>query len=257
MTYNGVDETTRASGSVHGGVIGYWLNEGGTKTSSKPVFYQVELKLKKIAALMYATDELLEDVPALESWIGRQIPAALRWFVEKEIVSGNGVGKPTGFLNAPCVVNPLRVDANKVQVADIATMWSRRYTYYNDYVWLINPSVIVQLHQLAITYPVYLPPGGLSAAPYGSIYGRPVIESEFMPALGTTGDITLASLSQYQAISKGGVQAASSIHVAFVTDETAFRFVYRFDGGPLWNSALTPYAGSTLSPFVALSSATV
>ena len=52
-------------------------------------------------------------------------------------------------------------------------------------------------------------------------------------------------------ITKGGMQAASSIHVQFVTDETAFRFVLRLDGQPLWHSALTPYKGSdTLSPFV-------
>jgi HK97 family phage major capsid protein len=68
--------------------------------------------------------------------------------------------------------------------------------------------------------------------------------------------LILASLSQYQTINKGGVQAASSIHVQFVTDETAFRFIYRIDGQPLWNSAMTPYdAGSALWPFVVLTAA--
>ena len=57
---------------------------------------------------------------------------------------------------------------------------------------------------------------------------------------------------------KGGVRAASSMHVAFTTDEMAYRFTYRFDGSPLWHSALTPFKGSaTQSPFVALSSASV
>jgi hypothetical protein len=43
-----------------------------------------------------------------------------------------------------------------------------------------------------------------------------------------------------------------------LTDETVFRFVYRTDGEPLWNSALTPYdGGSTKSPFVVLSAASV
>ena len=66
-------------------------------------------------------------------------------------------------------------------------------------------------------------------------------------------DIILADLSQYQMIQKGGVQAASSIHVQFLTDETAYRFVYRVDGQPAWHDTLTPHKGSSpVSPFVAL-----
>ena len=66
MLINAIDETSRADGSRFGGVLGYWLNEGGTKTASHPVFRQISLKLKKVAALCYATDELLEDATALE-----------------------------------------------------------------------------------------------------------------------------------------------------------------------------------------------
>jgi HK97 family phage major capsid protein len=102
--------------------------------------------------------------------------------------------------------------------------------------------------------PAYMPPGGLSVAPYGTLKGRPIIEIEQCAALGTVGDIMLVDLSQYLTIEKGGLQSASSIHVQFVTDETAFRFVMRNNGQPLWDSPLTPYKGttSTLSPFITL-----
>ena len=54
-------------------------------------------------------------------------------------------------------------------------------------------------------------------------------------------------------IEKGGMESASSIHVKFTTDETAFRFVMRVDGQPTWNAALTPSNGSnTQSPFITL-----
>ena len=87
--------------------------------------------------------------------------------------------------------------------------------------------------------------------------GAPVIECEYPSALGTVGDIILASMGQYQLIDKGGVEAATSIHVNFTADEQVFRFVYRVDGAPLWSSALTPFKGSgTLSPFVTLATAT-
>lgn len=253
MSYNGINETTHV-GSIFGGVIPYWMGEGGTKTASKPSFWQLELKLKKLAALCYATDELLSDAPALQTWLLRNVPDALRFYAEEAIINGDGVGKPLGITQSPSLITQLRVDASEVDLTDIANMWARRWAGYSDYVWLVNPTVVPQLHiMVAATAPVYMPAGNIAGSPFGTIYGRPVIETEHCQALGTAGDIILASMSQYQTIDKGGIQAASSMHVAFTTDEMAYRFVYRIDGGSLWNSALTPVHGSTtFSPFVVL-----
>jgi len=67
----------------------------------------------------------------------------------------------------------------------------------------------------------------------------------------------LASPSAYALITKGGIEAASSIHIKFDYDETAFRFVYRVDGQPYYNAAITAYdTVNTVSPFVALSAST-
>ena len=60
-------------------------------------------------------------------------------------------------------------------------------------------------------------------------------------------------MSEYLFWQKGAVQAAQSIHVQFLTDQTVFKFIARYDGQTALASALTPYKGSsTLSPFVAL-----
>jgi hypothetical protein len=62
-------------------------------------------------------------------------------------------------------------------------------------------------------------------------------------------DIILWDPTQYVEIEKGGMQSDQSIHVRFTTNENTFRFITRVDGQPLWNSALTPFAGSnTQSP---------
>ena len=259
MLINAIDETSRADGSRFGGVLGYWLNEGGTKTATKPKFRQIDLKLKKVAALCYATDELLEDATALESWINQYVPEELRFKVEDAIMNGDGVGKPLGILASPALVSATRTDASEIDANDIARMWARRWVGSMDYVWFASPNIHPQLVAMTVgQMPVYLPPGGVSGSPYGSIYGRPVIETEYSPALGSVGDLLLVSPSQYALIQKGGIQSASSIHVQFTTDETAFRFVYRVDGEPAWNSALTPFNGSsdTVSPFVALAATT-
>jgi HK97 family phage major capsid protein len=100
--------------------------------------------------------------------------------------------------------------------------------------------------------PVFLPPG-TNGNTYGTLMGRPVVPVEYCATLGTTGDVILCDLSQYLAIDKGGLQGQSSIHVRFLFDETAFRFVYRFNGQPKLAAPVTPFKGSnTISPFVIL-----
>lgn len=257
ITYNGIDEISRKNGSRKGGITAGWLGEGGTLSASKPKFRQVEIKLRKLGALCYATDEQLEDLPNLESWLSRSVPEELRFMAEDAIIEGTGGGMPLGILNAPALLSLPRAETSKVLFADIVNMWSRRYAGVNDYVWLIHQDVTPQLDQMVI---------GTEAPPrfvdYGvdgvmRMKGRPVIEVEYAQTLGTAGDILLASLSQYQVIDKGDVLQASSIHVQFLTDETAFRFIYRINGAPLWHSPVEPKNGSkTISPFVSLSAAT-
>jgi hypothetical protein len=61
-------------------------------------------------------------------------------------------------------------------------------------------------------------------------------------------------LTQYLFIQKL-LQTASSMHVAFATDEQAFRVTWRVDGKPAWVSALTPFKGAnTQSPFITVAS---
>jgi HK97 family phage major capsid protein len=259
MTFNVVDETSRATGSRWGGVTGYWLNEGGTKTASKPSFRQVELKLQKVAALVVATDELLEDSTALAAWLQRTVPLELKFKVEDAIINGDGVGKPLGIMNSGALKTvSVRTDAGEIDAVDLGNMWASRAVEYNDYIWLVNPGIFPQLLNMTIgTTPVFLGAGGVSAQPYNTLLGRPMFETEYNAALGTVGDIILMSPSAYPMIEKAvGVQSASSIHVYFTSDETAFRFVYRVGGAPAWYSTRTEKDARTTSPFVVLSAST-
>ena len=61
-----------------------------------------------------------------------------------------------------------------------------------------------------------------------------MIATEYNATLGAVGDITLIDPSQYTTVDKGGVQMATSMHVAFDTDEMRFRITYRVDGKPMW-----------------------
>ena len=256
-----VSDASRADGSRFGGIRAYWMNEAGSKTASAPTFKQVALELKKLVGYTTCTDELLEDAPALESWIMQAFAKEFDFKLADAIINGDGAGKPLGILNSPCLVTVTAETgqgASTIVAENIIKMWASRFG--TNYVWLINQNIEPQLYTMALAVgsggiPVYMPAGGLSGAPYGTLFGKPVIPCEQCASLGTAGDIILADLSQYVMISKGNMQSASSIHVNFQTDQTAFRFVYRCDGQPMWDTYLTPYKGSTSyqSPFICLS----
>lgn len=260
MKINAIAETSRATGSRLGGVRAYWLNEAGTKTSSKPTFRQIELNLKKLIGLCYATDEMLQDAASLGAIIRDGFGSEFGFQTDDAIINGTGVGMPLGILNSGCLVTQAKDTAQTATTftgTNAINMWSRMLSPSKpNSIWLCNTDVVPQLMGMylgttaPLTY-VYVPPGGLSAAPYGTLLGRTVLEIEQCQTLGTKGDVYLADFSNYIIGEKGGIATDTSIHVKFTTDETAFRFVMRLDGQPTLASAITPFKGSnTLSPFV-------
>jgi HK97 family phage major capsid protein len=100
-----IDETSRADGSRFGGVQGYWMEEAGTITATKPTIRQNSLTLHKVAGIVYVTDELLQDAAALEAWIMEYLPQELVFKIEDAIVNGDGVGKPLGWRTSNAVVS--------------------------------------------------------------------------------------------------------------------------------------------------------
>ena len=263
MTFPRNAESSRADGSRWGGVRSYWVQEGSTITASQPSFGKFTLNLHKLATLVALTSELKEDAPTVEAYLNRVFASEMSFETGKAIFRGNGVGRPLGLLNSACAVTVSKESgqaATTIVPANIVKMWARRFAMgpTGSYMWLINQDVGPQLHLMTLGIgtagvTTYLPPGGLSSAPYGSLMGAPVMEVEWASSLGTVGDIALVDLSQYVTISKGGPQTLNSMHVYFTTDQEAVRTTWRVDGQPWQASALTPYSGTnTQSPFILL-----
>ncbi len=261
---NGVDETSRAS-TRYGGILGYWEDEAALKTKSKPKFRKIELSLKKLIGLCYATDELLEDAAALEGFIRLAFPGEFGFLLDDAIINGVGGGQPLGILNAGCLVTVAKETGQKadtILAENVEKMWSRMFaSSLPTAEWFINQNTYPQLFQMSHAVgtggiPVFIPPGGLSTAPYGALFGRPVTPIEQAASLGDKGDIIFADLNGYILAEKGGIKADMSIHVRFEYDESVFRFVLRVDGQPMRSSALAPYKGSstndTQSHFITL-----
>lgn len=257
-----INESSRVDGSRWGGVLSYWIGEGTQPTASRPKFRMMELSLKKLAAIAYASDEMLADSQLLESILMQAFSEEMAFRTDDGAVRGTGVGQMLGILNSPALVTVTKVSsqANTTIVGqNITDMWQRMWARSRmNAVWMGNQDIESQLMQMTtgtatVNQAVYVPPGGLSAAPYASLIGRPFIPIEQASTLGAVGDLMLVDWSQYALADKGGVQYANSMHVQFLTDEQVFRIIYRVDGQPLWQLPLTPAHGSnTLSAYVVL-----
>lgn len=264
MTFLANAETSRANGSRHGGVQGYWMDEAGTIQKSKPSFRQISLRLVKLAIVIYFTDDLLSDTAtALESYATGKGADEFNFMIGDGIWNGSGVGQPLGILKCPSLISIAKETgqlADTIQTENVEKMYSRFFApNLGNAIWYHNQDIRPQLDMMTLGVgtggvPTFLPPGGLSQAPYGMLKGRPLEPIEFAPTLGDQGDLTLADLKQLLSITKGGIAQAVSTHIEFLTGQTAIRLTMRLNIGPWENAPLTPYKGpaNTQSSFVTL-----
>ncbi len=260
ITYNVVNETSRADGSRGGGILGYWVDEGTAPTATNTSLAKLELKLRKVGAFGVMTDELISDAIALGGELETGFASELEFQVENKVWRGNGSSAPLGFTVAPSLIT-ITKETNQpnatINTTNLAKMWARiPARSKRNAVWMFNTECGPQLWEMsqaigtagtAPRFVNYSPDGTMT------IFGRPAIEVEYAAALGTAGDIAVCDWSKYRLIRKGGVEQANSMHVYFATGEQAFRAFYRVDGQPVPRAPLTPFKGSaTLSPFVIL-----
>lgn len=256
----GLSENSRANGSRYGGITGYRVAEGATITASgAQTFYQYTLKPKEYAVVAYLTGQVLNDARLLEQELSSGAVAELGFMLNDDMFRGLGVAGAHGVTNHASLVT---VDKEVGQAADtivynnILKMWVRRWAGGN-YAWFINQECEPQLDLLYHAVGTAgIPPNFVTYGADGvmRIKGAPVVVTEFNSALGDVGDILLADWSQYKLATIGGVESASSPHVQFLTNQNCYRFLYRADGLPTWQSVLTPYKGTanTMSPFITL-----
>jgi HK97 family phage major capsid protein len=258
-----VDETSRATGSRWGGVQVYRVGETDAATAKKPIINKMKTELSDLRGLAYMTDRQIRDASAMTSIYSQAFAEEFAWVLDNEIYNGAGGVQCLGVLNSPAKISVSvetgQTAATGLQYENIVKMLARLHPRSAGKAeWFINQDVIPQLMLMSFTVgtggvPVYMPPAGASATPYGTLMGRPINVIEQAATVGTVGDIALIDFSEYFVIEKGGLEGASSMHVKFTTHEQTFRWQLSVNGQPKWKSALTPANGSnTTSPYIFL-----
>jgi HK97 family phage major capsid protein len=89
--------------------------------------------------------------------------------------------------------------------------------------------------------------------PRMQLLGLDIHVSEKLPALNTLGDVLLCDFQHYLIGDRMQLEIAYSEHVAFLSNQSVWRFVSRIAGQPWLRDKVTlSDASSTLSPFVGL-----
>ncbi len=243
------------------GVRAYWQAEAAAATATKPKLGTTTQRLHKLMALVPLTDELLADTNALQSYLPGKVADSIRWKTNEAILFGTGAGQPFGALTSAAVVTVAKEAAQATLTllpANLAKMIARLPPgSLGRSVWLVNNDVLPALFTLTLgNYPIYMPiNAGAQGSPYGMLLGRPILVSQHAASFTSQGDVILLDLKgYYRTITKaGGMQTATSMHLYFDADATAFRTLFRVDGQSKIAASIAPAKGANnLSPFVQL-----
>ena len=255
MTYTLNAESSRANGSRFGGINSYWAAEAASFTASQPTFRQIKLEPHKLTALVYFTEELWDDAfVAIDQHVSRYCSEDMNFRLNDAILNGTGAGMPQGILNSPSLVTVSKETgqaAATIVTENIWKMWARMDARSRmNSVWVYNQNCEPQLFSMTLGIGTagvvtFMPPGGISGAPFATLMGRPMIPIEWSASVGTVGDLMLIDFTQYKACTRGGLKSAMSIHVGFLTEQNVMRFSIRFDGQGLWHAPITPFKGTS------------
>lgn len=260
-----LDSTSNVS-SVHGGITATWVEEGQSLPESDPTFGRVVLQARKLVARADVPNELFQDsIISLEAFISEVFPDALAWFEDTAFISGDGVGKPLGWLNASAMVDQYlesTQDADTIVWQNILHMYARMLpSSLGRAIWVANIDTFPELAQMALSVgtggsAIWLNNGVVG--PPMTILGRPVYFTEKVPSLVSRGCISFIDPGYYLIGDRQTMRAETSAHYRFGNDITTMRFIQRLDGQPWIAEAITPQNGQfDLSPFVTLNNQTV
>lgn len=263
MTYP-VDESTPWGIS---GVIANWQVEGAALNQVKPNLNAADMRMHKLLAFVPLTNELLEDAPALQTYLPRKTADAIAWKFNQGILQGDGNGQPIGIIkSAACVVQAKDAgqSTGTISVTNASNMLTRLPPgSHGRAVYLANVSALGALLSLGATgagYGMtydgdYVP--GTKIPTVGRLLGRPVIPTAHLSGFSSQGDLVLADLSYYRVLTRSGTDQVTndwSLHVFFDADVRAFRARFRCDGQPTIRAPLAapPGTSNTLTPFIQL-----
>lgn len=227
-TYRYLVETTATNGATA-------VAEAGEKPESTLEFDDRDEPVRKIATLLPVTDEMLDDVPALQAYINQRLVRFIREKEEDSLLNGAGTPDLDGLLGRVPTSNPDHADVySDVADANMADhifhglSLVRQDAFVEPNGIVIHPADWEALRLLKDEALQYFGGGPFSGAygngafqNYNSLWGKPVVVTSAI----TEGTALVGSFSEAAVLRKGGiaVEASNSHDDFFAFNKTAIR----------------------------------
>ena len=184
-----------------GGTDAGWVGELTPRPNTNvPQLARAGITWGEIYANPKASYRLLDDALFnVEAWYSQKVAETFADYEEEAFLTGNGTNKPKGLLDYDYVATADGSrDFGKFQKITSATLtadtiidlyYSLRQVYRgNNTAWLMNPSTIQALRKLKDGNQNYIWIDNIANGMVGTLLGRPVYESRFMPDFNTAGN---------------------------------------------------------------------
>jgi HK97 family phage major capsid protein len=203
--------------------------EGAAKPESALTFDQHTDPVAKIAHWLPVTEELLEDAPAIQSYIDARLTLGVQLAEEDQLLNGNGTPPNImGVMNRVGLATPVvrngaatppetNVDAILRQITAIATT---AFVYPDGVV--VNPTNWFTIVTAKTTTGEYYGMGPFGTLPYASVWGTPVAVT---PSIAVNTALVGAFGTMSQVFRRGGirVEASNSHQDFFIKNLVAIR----------------------------------
>lgn len=218
-----------------------WTNENAVKSTTTAHFGQVTLTVKKMAAILYASDELIDDSSNIDivNFIIGLFSEAIGQEEDRVIWRGNSSTEPTGVVTAKGngVIATLSGATGLSIDLLISLMGLLPQKYHANAKFWVNRNNITELRKMKDANGRYYWIDPITAGSLPLFNGYPVVEINYLPESEIYfGDMAKAYwLGDRQ---KMTVKISQDTETAFTKDQTAIRVVSRIAGNVVLGFAM-------------------
>ena len=211
-----------------------WIDEEAAFPESDDTFGMLSIGAFKLATTIKVSDELLHDsVFDVASYIAREFARRIGAAEEEAFFTGNGIGRPTGILNATGGAETGVTSAGaSISFDDVIDLYySLRSPYRRNAVFMMNDSTVRALRKLKNGSGDYLWQPSVTAGTPDTILNRPVYTSSYMPTVASGAkSILFGDMSYYWIADREGRTFQQLNELYAPTGQVGFLSFERVDG---------------------------
>ncbi|EPR07984.1 phage major capsid protein [Ruminiclostridium papyrosolvens] len=212
-----------------------WVEEEGNAPESDDSFGLISIGAYKLVTMLKVSEELLNDsVFNLEKYIAKEFARRIGAKEEEAFVIGDGVGKPTGILNATggaqlgvTAVGSTAITADEV----IDLYYSLKSPYRKNAVFVMNDATVKAIRKLKNGSGDYLWQPSITANTPDTILNKPIKTSAYVPILSAGAKpIAFGDFSYYWIADRQGRSFQRLNELFAATGQVGFKAMQRVDG---------------------------